>query len=148
MRPNSFREAPQSRVLVLLIVFLRDPWVDPRSLFAYRVMRGQKETSSSQVGRRKGFSWESPTTSSLVSSMSMEELRYFFHVLNDISLELSDGPTRSIVGQVDNVVYFYSGAVCSWTSLPCVVVGEAILAHHPSSSRACSFECFSDFNGL
>ena len=78
MHPNSFREAPQSRVLVLLIVLLRDPRVDPRSLFAYRMMRGQEKTSTSQVGRRNGSSRESPTTSSLVSSMSMEELRSFY----------------------------------------------------------------------
>ena len=77
MCPNSFREAPQSRVLVLLIVLPRDHRVDPRSMFAYRMMRGQEETSTSQVRRRKGSNRESPTTSRLVSSMSMKELRSF-----------------------------------------------------------------------
>ena len=77
MRPNSFREAPQSRVLVLLIVLPRDPRVDPLYLFACRIMRGQEETSTSQVGRRKGFNRESPIAGSLVASMSMEELRSF-----------------------------------------------------------------------
>ena len=38
--------------------------------------------------------------------MSMEELRSFYRVLDDISLELSDGPTFSTVGEADNVVYF------------------------------------------
>ena len=37
--------------------------------------RGQEETSTNQVGCRKGSSRESPTASSLVASMSMEELR-------------------------------------------------------------------------
>ena len=106
MLPNSFREAPQSRVLVLLIVLPRDPRVDPRSLFACRVMRGQEETSTSLVGRREGSSRESPTASSLVSSMSMEELRCFCWVPDGISLELSDEPARSIVGEADNAVYF------------------------------------------
>ena len=106
MSPKSFREAPQSRVLVLLIVFLRDRRVDPRSLFSCRMMRGQEETSTSQVRLRKGSKRESPTTRSLVSSMSMEELRSFCRVPDDISIELSDGPTRSVVGQVDNVVFF------------------------------------------
>ena len=41
-----------------------------------------------------------------MSSMSMEALRSFCRVLDDISLELSNGPARSIVGQVDNAVYF------------------------------------------
>ena len=49
-------------------------------------MRGQEETSTSQVGHRKGSKRESPTTSNLVSSMSMEELRSFYRVPDDISL--------------------------------------------------------------
>ena len=69
-------------------------------------MRGQEETSISQVGRRKGSSWESPTASSFVSSMSIEELWFFCQVLDDISLELSNRPTSSTVGQADNVFYF------------------------------------------
>ena len=89
MRPNSFLEAPQSRVLVLLIVLLRDHRVDPSSLFACRMMRGQEETSTSQVRCRKGSNKEeSPIASSLVFSMSMEKLRSFCRVHDDISLEL------------------------------------------------------------
>ena len=106
MRPNSFRETPHSKVLVLLIVLPRDPRVDPLSLFACRMMRGQEETSNSYVGSRKGSSRESPTTSSLVDFMSMEELRSFCQVLDGISLELSNGLARSTVGHADNVVYF------------------------------------------
>ena len=68
--------------------------------------RGQKETSTSQVRRRRGHSWDSPSASSLVSSMSMEELRSFCRVPYGISLELSDGPAISTVGEADNVVYF------------------------------------------
>ena len=69
-------------------------------------MRGQEETSTSQVRLRKGSSWELPTASSLVSSMSMEELRSLCWVLDDISLEFSDESARSTIRQVDNVVYF------------------------------------------
>ena len=49
---------------------------------------------------------ESPTTSSLVVSMSMEELRSFYRVPDGIILELSDGPTFLTVGEADNTVYF------------------------------------------
>ena len=42
-----------------------------------------------------GSSRELPTASSLVASMSIEELRSFCRVLDNISLELSDRPTRS-----------------------------------------------------
>ena len=86
MHPNSFQEAPQFRVLVLFIILPRDPRVDPCSLFAYRMMRCQEKTSTIQVGLKKGSSRESPTASSLVSSMSMEELRSFCRVPKDISL--------------------------------------------------------------
>ena len=44
--------------------------------------------------------------SSLMASMSMEELRPCYRVPYGISLELSDGLTSSTVGQADNVVYF------------------------------------------
>ena len=70
------------------------------------MMRSEEETSTSQVRRRRASSRESPTASSLVASMSMEELRSFCRVLDDISLELSDEPAFSTVGEVDNVFYF------------------------------------------
>ena len=60
--------------------------------------RGQEESSTSQVGRRKESSRESPTVSSLVASMSVEELRSFYRVLDGIVLELSNGPSFSTVG--------------------------------------------------
>ena len=41
-----------------------------------------------------------------MASMSVEELRSFYRVPSGISLELSDGPAFSIVGQEENVVYF------------------------------------------
>ena len=68
--------------------------------------RDQEETSTSQVGHKKGSSLELPTVSILVSFMSMEELRSFCQVPDDISLELSDGPSRSNVGYADNTVFF------------------------------------------
>ena len=70
------------------------------------MVRGQEETSTSQVGCRRGLSWELPSASSPVSSMSMEELRFFYRVPDGISLELSDGPAISTVREVDKVVYF------------------------------------------
>ena len=68
--------------------------------------RGQEKTSTSQVGRRRGPIWELPSTSSLVSSLSMEELRSFCQIPDSINLELSDGPVVSIVGEADGNVYF------------------------------------------
>ena len=68
--------------------------------------RGQKETSTNQVGRKKGTPRKSPTTSSMVVVMSLKELRSFFQILADISLELLDGVAVSIVGGENNAAYF------------------------------------------
>ena len=68
--------------------------------------RGQEETSTNQVGYNRGSSRESPIVSSLVDSMSVEKLRSFCRVPDDISLELSNRLAFSTVRQADNVVYF------------------------------------------
>ena len=68
--------------------------------------RGEEETSTSQAGRRRGAPQKSPIASTLVIAMFVEELRFFCQVLADIILELLDGATVSIVGWVDNSVYF------------------------------------------
>ena len=44
--------------------------------------------------------------SRLVSSMSMEELRFFYHIPDIISLEVLDDPTVSKIGEADSAVYF------------------------------------------
>ena len=68
--------------------------------------RGQEETSTSQVGHRRGSARESPSVSSLVAFMFVKELRSFYRVPEGISLELSNGLAFSTVGQADNDVYF------------------------------------------
>ena len=68
--------------------------------------RGQGETSISQVGHRRGSNRELPSARSLVSSMSWEELRSFYQIPNNISLELSDGLVASTVGEANSAVYF------------------------------------------
>ena len=49
---------------------------------------------------------ETPTESSLVVAMFAEKLRLYNQVLAKIILEVLDGPTTSIVGRVDNAIYF------------------------------------------
>ena len=68
--------------------------------------RGEEKASTSRTRRRRGAPLESPTTSSLVAAMSVEELRFFCQVSIDISLELLNGVDVSIVGWADNSVYF------------------------------------------
>ena len=68
--------------------------------------RSQRETFTSQAGRRKGPGRDQPSISSLVSSISMEELRSFYCIPDSISLEVSDGPVVLTIGEVDSAVYF------------------------------------------
>ena len=75
-------------------------------LLAYRMERGHKEASTSQVGRKRGTPWETTTVSSLVTAMFVEELRSFSQVHVVIRLEVSDGTAVPNIEGADNVVYF------------------------------------------
>ena len=75
-------------------------------LSACSMERGQEETSTSQAGRRRGPSRDTPFASSLISSLSMEELRSYRRIPNDIDFELSDDPAESTINEEDRVVYF------------------------------------------
>ena len=68
--------------------------------------RGQEETSTSQVGRKRGPSLDMPSTSSLISALSMEELRSYYQIPNNFDFELSDGSAESTINEEDSVVYF------------------------------------------
>ena len=46
------------------------------------------------------------TASNLVVAMSAEELRLYSQVLAKIGLEMSDDPAASMIGEVDNAIYF------------------------------------------
>ena len=68
--------------------------------------RGQKDTSTSQVGRRRGLGRDTPSASSIISSLSMEELRSYCHIPNNINFELSNSPAKSTIGKEDDAIYF------------------------------------------
>ena len=71
--------------LGLIFIFL-----PPLLLFAWSMTRGQEETSTSQAGRRRGPSRESLSASSIISSLSMDEVRYYCQIPEDIEFELSE----------------------------------------------------------
>ena len=75
-------------------------------LFACSMARGQEETSTSQAGRRRGPSRDKPSTSSLISSLSMEELRSYYRIPNNIDFEFSNGLVEPTIEEEDSVVYF------------------------------------------
>ena len=68
--------------------------------------RGQEKTSTGQAGRRRGPGRDMPSTSSIISSLSMEELRSYCQIPNNINIELPDGPAESTIGEGDGAIYF------------------------------------------
>ena len=69
-------------ILALLSVWYYDMELIPLSvalllLSTWSIVRGQEETSTSQAGHRRGPSWDTPSASSIISSLSMEELRSY-----------------------------------------------------------------------
>ena len=111
-------------------------------------MRGQEETSTSQVAHWKGFSPESPTTSNLVSSMFMEELRSFCQIPDGISLELSDGPALSIIGWADNAVYFTREQFVARLHFLVTSLVKQFLHITRAPPTLIHLNVFSDFDGL
>ena len=87
-------------------------------LSACNMVRGQKETSTSQAGHRRGPSWDMLSASNLISSLSMEELRSYCQIPSNIDFELPDGPVGSTVNKEDDVVYFTREQLASGLRYP------------------------------
>ena len=77
-------------------------------LSACSMVRGQEETSTSQAGCRRGPSWDTPSTRSIISSLSMEELRTYCRIPGNIDFKLLDGLTESTINKEDDTIYFTS----------------------------------------
>ena len=75
-------------------------------LSACRMARGQEETSTSQAGCKRGPTPGTPSTSSLISSLSMEELRAYCEIPDDIDFELLMGSIESTTSKEYNAVFF------------------------------------------
>ena len=68
--------------------------------------RGQEATSTSQAGRKRGYIRGTPSASSIISPLTMEELRAYFDVPDNIDLKLMEEPDESTLGGEYNAVFF------------------------------------------
>ena len=68
--------------------------------------RGEEGTSTSQACRRRGLVRGTRSTSHIVSSLIVEELRSYCEVPENIDLKLMDEPDESTLGGEHNVVFF------------------------------------------
>ena len=73
---------------------------------ACRMVRGQEATSTSQAGRNRRPTRGMPSASSIISSLTMEELRTYCYVPDNIDLKLMEKPDESTMGGEHNVVFF------------------------------------------
>ena len=93
--------------------------------------RGQEETSTS--GRLGGRLRATPSASSIISSLTMEELMAYCKVPDNIVLWLMERVDESTLGGEHNGVFFYPGTPCGQAMLPCVGPGQAVFAFHPGA---------------
>ena len=68
--------------------------------------RSQEETSTSQMGRKHGPTWGTHSTSSIISSLSMGELKAYYEIPDDINVMLLEGPTENTKGAKYKAVFF------------------------------------------
>ena len=66
--------------------------------------RGQEETSTS--GRPGGCTWATPSASSIISSLMMDELMAYREVPDNIDLQLMERTDESTLGGEHNGVFF------------------------------------------
>ena len=68
--------------------------------------RGEEETSTSQAGRRRGLARVARFASHIVLYLTMEELRTYYEIPDDIDLKLMDKPDESTLGGEHNAMFF------------------------------------------
>ena len=68
--------------------------------------RDEEETSTSQASRRRGPARVARSASHIVSSLTMEELRTYYEIPDDIDLKLMDKPDESTLGGEHNAMFF------------------------------------------
>ena len=76
--------------------------------------RGEEGTSTGQAGRRRGPVRRTRSTSHIVSSLTMEELRSYCEILENIDLRLMDEQDESTLGGEHNAVFFTREQLATW----------------------------------
>ena len=85
-----------------------------------------------------------PSASSIISSLSMEELKPYFQIPDNIDFELSDGPTASTIDEKRQRNIFYPGTARSRALLSHFISGQAVPTLLWSAAYSYPPECHSD----
>ena len=73
---------------------------------ACRMARGQEATSTSQAGHKQRPTRGMPFASNIISSLTLEELRAYCDVPDNIDLKLMEETDESTLGGEHNAVFF------------------------------------------
>ena len=93
--------------------------------------RGQEETSMS--GRPGGRTRATPSSSSIISSLAMEELMRYCEVPDNINFQLVDRPDESTLSGEHNSVFFTPGASRSWVTLSISSHSQTVFTFYPGA---------------
>ena len=99
--------------------------------------RGEEETSTSQAGRIRGPARKARSASHIVSSLTMEELRTYYEIPDNIDLKLIDKLDESTLGGRTQCRVFYLRTTCGRTSFFSACPCQTVFAFHqdPDSNR-------------
>ena len=129
--------------LGLIFIFL-----PPLLLSACSMTRGQEETSTSQVGRRWGPSRESPSASSIISFLSIDEVRSYCQIPEDINFDLLDGPDEPTVGEEHNAMFFTREHLAVGLRFPVSSLVKQFFSLHQSATCLYSPKRHSDYDRM
>ena len=108
--------------------------------------RGHEETSTS--GCPGGHTRATPSASSIILSLTMEELLRYCEVPDDLSFRLVDRPDESTLSVEHNGVFFYPGASRSPVTLSRANHSQTIFTLYLSASGPYTPQCDLHLNRL
>ena len=89
------------------------------------MVRGREETSTS--GRPGGRPRATPSTSSVIASLTMEELKVYYEVPDNIDLRLMERADESVLGGEHNGVFFTREHLAAELCFPVPVIVKQFL---------------------
>ena len=95
------------------------------SCYACRMARGQEETSTS--GRQGGRTRATPSASSIIASLMMEELKAYYEVPVNIDLKLMDKADEFTLDREYNGVFFTREHLATGLRFPVLAIVKQFL---------------------
>ena len=89
--------------------------------------RGEEETSTNQAGRRRGPVRGAHSASHIISSLTMEKLRTYCEIPDDIELKLMEKPDESTLGGEHNAVFFTREQLVAGLRFPVLALDKQFL---------------------